>query len=283
MAATGNAILELEIGDRNELPVAAAKRLYRGSLAFADVAGRATDVLGAIFLGHVAAEANNSAGGAGAVNVLLHHGNYRAQVSLSSVALTSYGAEVYASDNNTLTLDDNGGANTRVGRVMRYVAADTAVVEFRTGAPADADNHEHTGDGDGGLLTSPHIKTGIQDLNGNEILDFGATAEAVNEAKISNAATGAGPVLEAVGETNVDLTVKAKGTGALKLGVPTGKLALFGGAGAVQQNHIADGKTDYTTGDLDLEAEIIAAFNTTNGKINAILAALEAYEALKTS
>ena len=58
-----------------------------------------------------------------------------------------------------------------------------------------------------------------------------------------------------------------------------GKLA---GAGAIvatgtQQAHEADAKVDYATPDLDTEAEIITAFNTTNGKINAILAALEAF------
>ena len=42
-----------------------------------------------------------------------------------------------------------------------------------------------------------------------------------------------------------------------------------------QTAHIADAKTDYTTGNLDAESEIITAFNTTNGKINSILAALE--------
>lgn len=50
-----------------------------------------------------------------------------------------------------------------------------------------------------------------------------------------------------------------------------------------QQAHIANAKTDYTAGDLDTEAEIIAAFNTTNGKINAILAALEAAGILASS
>jgi hypothetical protein len=42
-----------------------------------------------------------------------------------------------------------------------------------------------------------------------------------------------------------------------------------------QQPHLADEKTDYTTGDLDTEAEIIAAINATNTKINSVLAALE--------
>jgi hypothetical protein len=54
------------------------------------------------------------------------------------------------------------------------------------------------------------------------------------------------------------------------------------GAGALvasgtQHAHVDDAKVDYTTGNLDAEAEIITAFNTTNGKINAILAALEAF------
>jgi hypothetical protein len=40
--------------------------------------------------------------------------------------------------------------------------------------------------------------------------------------------------------------------------------------------HEVDAKTDYTAGDLDTEAEIISAFNTTNGKINSIIAKLEA-------
>jgi hypothetical protein len=43
-----------------------------------------------------------------------------------------------------------------------------------------------------------------------------------------------------------------------------------------QQAHIADAKVNYTTGDLDTEAKLITAFNTTNAKINAILASDEA-------
>lgn len=45
-------------------------------------------------------------------------------------------------------------------------------------------------------------------------------------------------------------------------------------ASGTQASAIADAKVDYTTGNLDTEAETIAAFNTTNGKINSILAAL---------
>lgn len=48
-------------------------------------------------------------------------------------------------------------------------------------------------------------------------------------------------------------------------------------------SHVADAKVNYTTGDLDTEAEIIAAFNTTNGKINSILAILEEFKLLASS
>lgn len=48
------------------------------------------------------------------------------------------------------------------------------------------------------------------------------------------------------------------------------------------QAHIADANVAYTTGNLDTEAEIIAAFNATNGKINDIIAVLEAWK-LKAS
>jgi len=191
MTASRNEPLVLEIGDRNELPVAAGRQLFRGSMAFGDVAGRATDVLGAKFLGHVAAEADNRNGGAGAINVLLHGGRYRAQVAITGVALTDIGKQVFASDNDTYTLDDGEGANALVGRVIRYVAANTAMVEF----------------------------------------------------------------------TPVNYSV----------------------ATVVQQAHIADAKVDYAAGDLDIEGELITAFNTTNAKLNAVLAALEAAAVVASS
>lgn len=54
-------------------------------------------------------------------------------------------------------------------------------------------------------------------------------------------------------------------------------------AAGTQAATIANAKVDYTTGGLDTEAKIIAAQNASNGKINAILAALEGVGILKTS
>lgn len=54
----------------------------------------------------------------------------------------------------------------------------------------------------------------IGDTNGNELLKFSATASAVNEPTITNAATGNNPSISATGgDTNVGLDLKPKGTG----------------------------------------------------------------------
>lgn len=46
-------------------------------------------------------------------------------------------------------------------------------------------------------------------------------------------------------------------------------------ANGTQATHLTALKVDYTTGDLDAEAEIITAINATNTRINAIVTALE--------
>lgn len=46
-------------------------------------------------------------------------------------------------------------------------------------------------------------------------------------------------------------------------------------AAGTQASTITDAKTDYTTGNLDAESEVIAAVNATNTKLNAVIAALK--------
>lgn len=68
-------------------------------------------------------------------------------------------------------------------------------------------------------LTAPKFANGgfIADNNGNEQIIFNTTASAVNEVAITNAATGTtGPLIQASGETNVDLRIAGKGTGKVK-------------------------------------------------------------------
>lgn len=61
---------------------------------------------------------------------------------------------------------------------------------------------------------------GLYDANGNEQLLFGQTASAVNNWKMTNAATAGVPLLEVVGDnTNISARIATKGTGSLFLRV----------------------------------------------------------------
>ena len=66
--------------------------------------------------------------------------------------------------------------------------------------------------------TAPRVTTSINDANGNELIIATATASAVNEITIANAATGGPPVISATGDdTNVALRLTAKGTGIVNI------------------------------------------------------------------
>jgi hypothetical protein len=67
-------------------------------------------------------------------------------------------------------------------------------------------------------VTSPKIITSINDTNGNELMKVTATASAVNEITVANAATGSDPVWSATGgDTNIGWSFKPKGTGVFKV------------------------------------------------------------------
>jgi hypothetical protein len=69
------------------------------------------------------------------------------------------------------------------------------------------------------ILTTPKVTTSINDANGNEVIKTPATASAVNEVEITNAATGNDPLIAPSGnDTNIGLKLKGKGTGKVKLG-----------------------------------------------------------------
>jgi hypothetical protein len=59
----------------------------------------------------------------------------------------------------------------------------------------------------------------IADNSGNEILSFGVVSSALNEVKITNAATGtAGPIIASQGQTNSNLQLRPAGTGKITAG-----------------------------------------------------------------
>lgn len=66
-------------------------------------------------------------------------------------------------------------------------------------------------------LTSPKITTAILDANANEVIRTPATASAVNDITITNAATGTFPSVGASGDdTNIDMLLLGKGTGSAR-------------------------------------------------------------------
>jgi len=63
------------------------------------------------------------------------------------------------------------------------------------------------------------LNTAVLDSNGNELVKVTATASAVNELTIANAATGSGPTLSATGgDTNIDINLTPKGSGVVNAG-----------------------------------------------------------------
>jgi len=146
---------------------------------------------------------------------------------------------------NSLTLTDTGdrGVSGSASGAQAHNSGDTFEVwvhpKYYTG---DAIKVEHNADGThastivkttatqtltnktltsptitGAALTSPQITTSIDDSNGNEIIKTPATASAVNEVTITNAATGNDVKVAATGDdTNINLDLSGKGTGVVK-------------------------------------------------------------------
>jgi len=126
----------------------------------------------------------------------------------------------------TLALNQVGGASVIFGATDKTTklvylngtdAVDLALVNLT--APQTLTNKTLTTP----TLTSPIINE-IDDSNGNEEIIFTATASAVNELTVANAATGNNPTFTASGsDTNIGLDFIPKGTGAVTF-LGTGKI-----------------------------------------------------------
>lgn len=68
-------------------------------------------------------------------------------------------------------------------------------------------------------MTAPKVVTSINDTNGNELIAVTATASAVNEITVANAATAGKPTISATGsDTNITLNLAGKGSGTVQVG-----------------------------------------------------------------
>lgn len=117
-------------GEQSEYK-AAAVDIAEGAILGDNGSGYARElVAGDLFIGHSMQDVENSAGSDGDMTVQRIRGRYRMEVTITGIAVTNVGAVVYASGRATYTL--TMGSNSRVGIVDRYVAANTAIVEFQT-------------------------------------------------------------------------------------------------------------------------------------------------------
>ncbi len=98
---------------------------------------------------------------------------------------------------------DEGCAPSGINNAIRALMAQ--LKDFQTGAAGDALTV-------GGVLTVKGAS--INDTNSNELFKLTATASAVNEFTVANAATGGSPTISATGgDTNIGINLTPKGTG----------------------------------------------------------------------
>lgn len=118
-----------EIGERAELPVVNADIIYEGAAVGDNASGYARPLVAADpFWGFAERKADNSAGAAGDINVLV---KTRGKIVLSVTGVTGVGDvgnTVYASDDDTFTTASTG--NTAIGKIMRHISGTSCLVYF---------------------------------------------------------------------------------------------------------------------------------------------------------
>ena len=185
--------------------------------------------------------------------------------------------QVQDANNNEVLVFGSIGAAVNEVTISNAVTA-TAPTISSTGTDVDVDLNINTqGNGNinidpgaGGVtnignlnLVSPDISTSIDDINDLELFTLIPTASAVNELSVTNAATGAGPVLSTSGDDpNVDLNLQTKGTGTVN--VEQGTVLSFATDGA--ENLSSDGNDMTLASGNDITLNPTGNVNITEGR-----------------
>jgi hypothetical protein len=121
-----------QLGEIEEYPVIASDIIFEGAAVGENGSGYSRPLVAADpFQGFAERKADNSAGGAGAINVRVKTRG-RVQLAITSIAITANDRPaVYASDDNTFTL--TATSNSLIGYVSRWVSTGVAIVEFDAG------------------------------------------------------------------------------------------------------------------------------------------------------
>lgn len=133
MALSADTPRVYELGDVNELTVAATVTIYEGAFVFALKADGTAVVASPALSTH--AFAGIAIQGATAGNRVRIKDRGKVVMAVTGASAASVGAIVYASDDNTLTL--TASTNVPVGYVSRHITSTTCLVEFRATAERD--------------------------------------------------------------------------------------------------------------------------------------------------
>lgn len=148
-----------EEGYFNSHPMIANDIIFEGAAVGDNGSGYARPlVAGDKFLGFCAKKADNTSGAQAAIRVQVRDEG-KAELTLTTVAITDIGKDVYASDDATFTL--TVGSNSKVGVVSRYVDATTAVVSFAARGSEASGDEVNTSDIAANAVTLAKLATGI--------------------------------------------------------------------------------------------------------------------------
>lgn len=152
-------------GDFHDFPVIAADIIYQGAAIGDNGSGYARPlVAGDPFRGFADLKADNAVGAAGDVYVKSRTRG-RIKLAISALAITDVGKAVYASDDNTFTLTQS--TNTRIGRVVAWIATGYGIVEFAVTNGAEAELTDSTGGTADGTLADVGAAFSQATLNNN--------------------------------------------------------------------------------------------------------------------
>lgn len=117
-----------ELGDENDLELAAATRVFGGGAVGVNAAGYAKPLAaGDKFGGFALGSMDNLGGGNGEKRVKVRT-NGEIRLPIAGITQTSFGQPVYASDDNTFTMTSTG--NSKIGYVKRFAGAGFGIVQF---------------------------------------------------------------------------------------------------------------------------------------------------------
>jgi hypothetical protein len=128
--------------------------------------------------------------------------------SVNKVAITApaNGSTLTIADGKTLTANNSIALTGTDATTMTFPSTSATIARTDAGQTFTGTQ----------VMTSPRVLTSINDTNGNELFGVTATASAVNELTVANAATGTPPTISATGsDTNISIRLAPKGTGAV--------------------------------------------------------------------